>query len=208
MLVYQVVNAINGKRYIGITIHAPEKRLKGHLSAARSGSDNGAFHRALRKYGAHLFSVAVIEKHETIEALKAAEVRLIAELQPEYNSTTGGDGRPGGGESHFTPEGRAKMRAFHTGKGWHRGHRHTAATRARLREIGLQQTGWAERAAMGPKAISRKVRCMDDGAVYESAAAAARAYGVAPSALIELCRGQRNRKTVGGKRFSYEGGAA
>ena len=45
--------------------------------------------------------------------------------------------------------------------------------------------------------------CVDDGLIYESASAASRKYGIAKSALIELCLGQRGRKTVGGRKFEY-----
>jgi hypothetical protein len=57
--------------------------------------------------------------------------------------------------------------------------------------------------AMGPKASSRKVVCIDDGNVFESASAAARHYRVAKSALIELCLGKNYRQKVGGLRFKY-----
>jgi len=58
----------------------------------------------------------------------------------------------------------------------------------------------------GPRSVSRQVKCLDDGELYESASAAAAAYGVAKSGLIELCLGKRNRKTIGGLRFIYVGG--
>jgi ribosomal protein S16 len=58
---------------------------------------------------------------------------------------------------------------------------------------------------LGPKALSKKVICLDDGKVYESASAASREYAAAKSAIIELCLGQRGRKTVNGLRFQYVG---
>jgi hypothetical protein len=42
-----------------------------------------------------------------------------------------------------------------------------------------------------------------DGFEYKSASEAARQYGVARSALIELCLKQKYRRTVGGFRFEY-----
>jgi hypothetical protein len=59
------------------------------------------------------------------------------------------------------------------------------------------------RKATGPMKISRKVLCLDDGEIYPSASEAARIYNVAKSAIIELCLGKNNRKTVGGLKFKY-----
>lgn len=63
----------------------------------------------------------------------------------------------------------------------------------------------AGRSAAGPASISRRVVCLEDGMEFPSATACAYHYGVQRSALIELCLGQRNRQTVGGKRFAYLG---
>lgn len=65
---------------------------------------------------------------------------------------------------------------------------------------GLDRKG---RSAAGPIKNSRQVICAEDGFIYPSASAAARYYNVAKSAVIELCLGKSNRKTVGGHRFSY-----
>jgi hypothetical protein len=58
---------------------------------------------------------------------------------------------------------------------------------------------------LGPKALSKKVICLDDGKIYESASAASREYLAAKSAIIELCLGKNGRKTVNGLRFQYVG---
>jgi hypothetical protein len=60
------------------------------------------------------------------------------------------------------------------------------------------------RSAAGPIRLSRAVVCLDDGIVYPSASAAARAYGAARSAVIELCLGKNGRRTASGHRFSYQ----
>lgn len=62
---------------------------------------------------------------------------------------------------------------------------------------------WMERRHRGPEASSRQVTCLDDGVVYPSASAAAQAYGVPKSAVIEMCLGRRFRQSVGGKKFQY-----
>lgn len=59
------------------------------------------------------------------------------------------------------------------------------------------------RSAAGPMSNARKVVCLDDGRRFDSASAAAKYYGASPSPIIELCLGQRGRKTVRGLRFAY-----
>lgn len=65
---------------------------------------------------------------------------------------------------------------------------------------GLDRKG---RSAAGPIKLSRKVLCLNDNNIYSSASAAAKNYNVAKSALIELCLGKNNRKSVGGYKFKY-----
>ena len=72
--------------------------------------------------------------------------------------------------------------------------------------IGLQEENkekWQKYSHLGPKSFSRSVICLDDGIIYESASAAARAYDSCKSAIIELCLGKRFRKTVNGRKFKY-----
>jgi predicted GIY-YIG superfamily endonuclease len=59
------------------------------------------------------------------------------------------------------------------------------------------------RSARGPLTNARRVVCLTDGQTYESASAAARAYAVAKSAVIEMCLKRPNRQSVGGKKFAY-----
>lgn len=59
------------------------------------------------------------------------------------------------------------------------------------------------RRASGPMKARKKVICIDDGQVFQSASDAARHYNVALSGLIELCLGKKGRKTIGGLRFRY-----
>lgn len=103
-------------------------------------------------------------------------------------------------------ETRNKLSLAHKGKPKHalRGLKRSNETREKLRQSGVRRLDeWRSRSHLGPAASSRQVECLDDGEVYPSASAAAKAYGVAKSALIELCLGQRGRRTVGGLRFRY-----
>lgn len=59
------------------------------------------------------------------------------------------------------------------------------------------------RRATGPQKNSIPVICLDDGNRFPSINEAARFYDVDSTAVSELCRGKRYRKTVGGKLFKY-----
>lgn len=61
------------------------------------------------------------------------------------------------------------------------------------------------RSKAGPMKNAKRVICLDDNMVFSSASEAANFYKVAKSAIIELCLGKRGRKTVGKKKFAYEG---
>jgi len=74
----------------------------------------------------------------------------------------------------------------------------------KLKKNGLKNKDiFSEYAHLGPKASSKKVLCIDDNCVFESASSAARAYCVAKSAVIEICLGKKHRKTIGGRSFKY-----
>lgn len=204
-VVYLARNIVNGKKYIGFTSRPLKRRISEHSYQAKKNIDNGAFHRAIRKYGPASFEFMVVKVCSSIEAAIQEEIRLISELRPEYNSTQGGDGQRG---RTMSAESRKKISDFHKGKSWHKGRPHSEDTKRKLSEIGklpINMERWGQFIHLGPRAMAKKVICHNDGLVYESATAAAKTYGVAKSALIELCLRQRNRKSVGGRQLSYVG---
>lgn len=204
-VVYQITNLINGKRYIGVTgLKRPSTRLVHHMANAKAARYKNKFMRALLKYGKSNFRMEILEHHPTIPGGLDAEIRLIRDLSPEYNSTPGGDGRPGGGAAHFTPEGRARVSAAHKGKNHRPNFRHSEETKKRLSELGRKGLPiFKKYMRLGPSALSKEVICLDDGKVYESCASAARAYELDSGALSELCRGKRYRRSLGGRHFAY-----
>ncbi len=88
--IYKITNKLNGNFYIGYT-NNPKRRWKDHKQCAKSG-EASRFYNAVRKYGNDQFTFEVIEELPSAEAAKNREIELIAELDPEYNSTAGGDG--------------------------------------------------------------------------------------------------------------------
>jgi len=92
-VVYMATNTVNGKRYIGATKFTLEKRKTAHLYAACRGSqDCGKFYNALRKYGSERFSWVTLAEYAHISEAFETEKRLISDLKPEYNITSGGRG--------------------------------------------------------------------------------------------------------------------
>jgi group I intron endonuclease len=85
-MIYLISNTINGKRYIGKTSKTLEERWYRHCKSAEYGS-NTYLHKAIRKYGPESFKIEYL-----MEGLDEEEVMLIADQQPEYNMTAGGDG--------------------------------------------------------------------------------------------------------------------
>lgn len=105
------------------------RRWKDHCWHSKRGSTY-VFHNSIRKHGKEAWTHEILESHETIEEVKLAEIRLIAEHQtffydhPDkgYNMTRGGDGVRNFGElNHFF------------------GKKHTEATRAIIKEKRAEQ---------------------------------------------------------------------
>ena len=90
MIIYSIKNRTSGKRYVGLTIRALDKRLVEHK---RSPLPIG---NALRKHGLKAFDVDVLEECDDEVALSRAEKKWIAHFDtfngPGYNCTEGGEG--------------------------------------------------------------------------------------------------------------------
>jgi len=200
-IVYMAVNTINGKKYIGVTSKPLSHRKNGHRSAAKRGL-RGYFYQAIRKYGFDVFSWSILKMCPTFQEAFEEEIRLISLLGAEYNVTKGGTGNLG---RILTEEQRAAISVRHKGNKYRLGQKQPQYAVEKSREYGLlHKDKWLKNYQyLGPMSLRRKVICLDDGTVFESASAAAEFYGCALSALIELCLGQRGRKTVNGRRFMY-----
>lgn len=200
-IVYVAVNTLNKHKYIGITCGTLSRRKNEHKSGAEKMTSNSIFFKAIRKYGWENFNFYTLVKMPTWIEAAQEEIKLIELVKPEYNSTKGGEGNFG-----FSPskEQREKQRIRMLGK------RIVMNEDAKKRHAeSMRRRGFREMdrfkafAHLGPAAVAKKVICLDDGLIFESASAAARHYGAAKSAVIELCLGRKYRKTVNGLRFAY-----
>lgn len=90
------MNKIDGKIYIGKTIHDLEYRKRSHFEDA-SANRGYYFHRALCKYGVENFDWQVIDEAATEQELNEKEkywIQFYKSFDPQfgYNLTMGGDG--------------------------------------------------------------------------------------------------------------------
>lgn len=114
MLLYRILNTVNGKLYIGLTTTSLKKRWSEHLCNANIGNRRPLY-AAMRKYGANSFmmeEIACLAPGMDLDDLRQMERDLITQENCKsprgYNLTDGGDGVTG---YEFTDEVRAKMRA-------------------------------------------------------------------------------------------------
>lgn len=107
MYVYEIINTVNQKRYIGITNNVKE-RFKYHQQKYNGNKEsNKVLYLAFKKYGIEKFQFNVLKSGLTIEDAKAEEIRLISEYKTlshenGYNVTKGGDYRNNYGEHNNT----------------------------------------------------------------------------------------------------------
>ena len=111
MIIYKIVNQINGDFYIGKTIKPKEKRLQKHFYSANYNSQT-YLHKAMRKYGCSNFSIEEVETQVPEEKLNEREIFWIGNLNPEYNMTSGGDG----GKTQHSPNFIKAMKEYHSKK--------------------------------------------------------------------------------------------
>ncbi len=93
---YLVRCLVTGHGYIGITVQDPTKRWLDHCRIALKTTSQTRFHRAIRKYGAAVFTVEHIASTRTWDDACVVERTLIAQWgtfgSNGYNLTRGGDG--------------------------------------------------------------------------------------------------------------------
>ena len=92
--IYEIVNDVNQKRYIGKTEFDINKRLKEHFQDAfRERNKNRPLYRAIRKYGTEHFSIHLIEETDYPEERETYWIKEKDTYHNGYNATLGGDGK-------------------------------------------------------------------------------------------------------------------
>lgn len=93
MIIYKITNKINGKIYIGQTIHTLAHRKSRHLKCMQNGVDRHLYN-AMRKYGVENFVFEEIDHTDNIEDLNYLESYYITKydsVRKGYNMGYGGD---------------------------------------------------------------------------------------------------------------------
>ena len=156
MQVYLLTNTITHKRYIGKTSVGLSRRWTVHKSKALNEGVDSHLYRSIRKHGAGVFAVELLEYDISKEDINDRERFWIAELQPEYNMTAGGDG---GDMSHLETF-KKSMHDYHANKP-----REEYATYGML---GKRQT----KEAITKTAEAKHRRCVVEGKEFPSQKAA------------------------------------
>lgn len=93
--IYQIVNKINGKIYVGKTEFSLEKRFKEHCAdSKKEGKEKRPLYAAMRKYGIENFYIELLEETDNPEEREKFWIEEKGSFKYGYNATTGGDGKP------------------------------------------------------------------------------------------------------------------
>lgn len=92
--IYQIVNDINDKVYVGKTEFSIEKRFTEHgRDAFRERNENRPLYRAMKKYGIEHFHIELIEETDNPEEREIYWISEKNSYSNGYNATLGGDGQ-------------------------------------------------------------------------------------------------------------------
>ena len=111
LVIYRIVNLVNGKSYVGQTRQGLARRKGEHIHRFNLGERDHKLYQAMRKHGIENFKFEVLCNCLKPEYLDEMERHFIAELNSfnrGYNMTCGGDG--------VSDETRAKLSAIMKGR--------------------------------------------------------------------------------------------
>ena len=92
--IYQIVNDINGKIYVGKTEFSIEKRFQEHCKDYKKESEEKRpLYAAMRKYGIEHFHISILEETDNPEEKEKEWIEKLGSFKNGYNATMGGDGK-------------------------------------------------------------------------------------------------------------------
>lgn len=98
--IYKITNLINGKVYIGQSVH-PNRRWIEHKQYAMNGIDDYPIHQAIRKYGKENFTFEILEEVEDYNEEEKRLIKVYNSLVPNgYNICPGGESHAMYGEDN------------------------------------------------------------------------------------------------------------
>lgn len=92
--IYKITNIVNGKIYIGCTIHSLKRRFSEHLYRCEKTDINTKLYNSIRKYGIESFKIELIEECDlnVIYETEKKYIELYDTFNNGLNSTFGGEG--------------------------------------------------------------------------------------------------------------------
>ena len=92
--IYQIINDINGKIYVGKTEFSIEKRFQEHCKDYKKESEEKRpLYAAMRKYGIEHFHISILEETDNPEEKEKEWIEKLGSFKNGYNATMGGDGK-------------------------------------------------------------------------------------------------------------------
>jgi len=92
--IYEIINDVNNKRYIGKTEFDINKRFIEHCNDAfKERNEKRPLYRAMRKYGVEHFHINLIEETDSPEEREMYWINEKKSFHYGYNATLGGDGK-------------------------------------------------------------------------------------------------------------------
>lgn len=198
--VYCHINKINGKRYIGITKQSLTERFQNGLGYRKC----TAFYNAIQKYGWDNFEHVLLADNLTREEASQLEQSYIEYYQTNqsqfgYNISSGGDNNFH--RKHLTEE--QRQRVSETTKIA----MNTSEMKEKMRKVCYESDSWKEKQSNKAKnqwkntdlrakvvaANGKKVRCIETGIIYDSAAEASRQTGLNKECIGNCCRGTQHQ---------------
>ena len=204
-IIYQHVNKINGKRYIGQTSQEPNKRWRD----GKGYSDSPKFWEAIQKYGWDNFEHIIIEEGNSQDWANEREIYWIAYYDTFNNDDKGYNMTPGGSnylkELWAIPEYREKMcQAFSIARQKSWSDEDFAKKRLEALVNGLR-SAWsdpkwrAKRIAnlIGDKNPNAKaVINIDSGRIFSTIKEASEWANIGQSGIGECCNGKRRTSGI------------
>ena len=93
--IYQIINKINGKRYIGKTVNTIQDRWNEHKKDyTKESCRHRPLYRAMNKYGIDSFEISQIEEcsYQDLNRQERYWIEFYGTFKNGYNATLGGDG--------------------------------------------------------------------------------------------------------------------
>lgn len=98
--IYVITNKVNGKQYVGQSVH-PKKRWWQHKHMAEIKGDDYPIHLAISKYGEDNFSFDILEWTDDYDNREIQTIKDLNTISPNgYNISAGGNGNVMIGKEH------------------------------------------------------------------------------------------------------------